>query len=124
MTLDNPDNAPTVLIVEDEFLIGLDMEIMLQDCGYGTLGPCDTVVSAMQALDDNHVDAAVLDLDLQDGSSVAVAERLRQQDTPFLFATGRPRKIPEPFADCARLTKPCNRVQLERALDDILGGPD
>ncbi len=121
MIRDNPDNAPTVLIVEDEFLIGLDMEIMLQDCGYGTLGPCDTVVSAMQALDDNHVDAAVLDLDLQDGTSVPVAERLRDEDTPFLFATGRPRKIPEPFSDVARVVKPASRAQLERALGDILG---
>ncbi len=115
-------DTATVLIVEDEFLIGMDMEIMLQDCGYGTFGPCDTVLSAMQTLDDNDVDAAVLDLDLRDGSSVPVAKRLRAQDTPFVFSTGRPGRIPEAFTDTPRLTKPCSLVELRRAMSKLLGG--
>ena len=110
----------TVLIVEDEFLIGLDMEAMLQDCGYITLGPCDSVVQALDVLDSESVDAAVLDFEVRDGDTIALAKRLIEHDTPFIFSTGRPERIPDSFADRARVQKPCGADELRDAVAALL----
>jgi two-component system, response regulator PdtaR len=41
-----------VLVVEDEFLIALDLEALLREHGWRVLGPAATVAEALRLLED------------------------------------------------------------------------
>lgn len=78
-----------ILVLEDEFLIAMDIEEACRANGARavtimsrmTLGGRDPVV------EDGH-DAAVLDLRLAGTSTLDVARRLTERGVPFVFATG------------------------------------
>ena len=53
-----------VLIVEDEFLIALDIEDALAELGCEVLGPVPTVAEAMRLAEPGRCDLAVLDVRL------------------------------------------------------------
>ncbi|MGN7871534.1 hypothetical protein [Paracoccus sp. 22332] len=56
-----PGDRISVLIVEDEMMIALDVQMMLEDNGYAVLGPVGSVEGALRLLDDTRPDVAVLD---------------------------------------------------------------
>jgi two-component SAPR family response regulator len=60
---------PRVLIVEDEFLIALELESTLRSVAYHVLGPVATVQEALELLRTESPDAAVLDVNLQANAS-------------------------------------------------------
>jgi two-component system, cell cycle sensor histidine kinase and response regulator CckA len=81
--------SASILIVEDEFVIAMDLQAMLERLGYTVL---DIAVSAEEALDAIarlRPDLVLLDIRLANGSSgIAVAEELRHtSDIPFVFIT-------------------------------------
>ena len=61
-----------VLVVEDEFLIAMDLEAMLREHGWRVLGPAATVEEALRLLDGGGEtpDVALLDVNLR-GRTVA-----------------------------------------------------
>ncbi len=77
-----------ILIVEDEFFIGLDLSLALEDHGADVTGPFATVDTALPACGPE-VDAAILDVDIHGGKSFPIADRLSERGVPFLFHTGR-----------------------------------
>lgn len=118
-------DRPRVLLVEDEVLIALDMQAILEDAGFEVVGPLHDLASALQAVGDGvRLDCAVLDLNLPDGRSEAVADRLAARRTPFLFLTGQSRMdLAERFRDCPRLQKPFNEgVLVDRVRTLAAGG--
>ncbi|CCD98627.1 response regulator [Bradyrhizobium sp. STM 3809] len=76
-----------VLVVEDEFLIAMELKVILNDAGYAVLGPVATVSGALQLLADHHPDAAILDVNLEDGRSSAAAQQLVERRIPYLVAS-------------------------------------
>ena len=77
----------SVLVVEDEFLIALDLETILQTHGHTVVGLVGTVESALALLDDARPDVAVLDVNLRGKPAVPVAQRLRTLQIPFVVAS-------------------------------------
>ena len=77
-----------VLVVEDEFLIALDIESILEGGGaqVKTANRVDQALALIKS--DGPFDAAVLDLKLERETSIAVAERLQANNVPFVFLTG------------------------------------
>lgn len=55
----------TVLIVEDEFLIAIDLKLLLERRGWWVLGPAATVEEALGLLDDELPAVALLDVTLE-----------------------------------------------------------
>jgi DNA-binding response OmpR family regulator len=51
-----------VLVVEDEFLIAMELELLLGRHGYRVLGPAATVAEALRLLAAEAPDAALLDV--------------------------------------------------------------
>ena len=76
-----------VLVVEDEFLIAIDLALLLQEHGWRVLGPAATVAEALRLLADERPDVALLDLNLRGELVTPVAEELRVQDVPFVLAS-------------------------------------
>jgi len=81
-------NGYRVLVVEDEALVSLMLEDVLESAGAVVIGPASTVKAALDLLGEEAIDCAVLDVKLQDGISVPVAESLAALGIRFVIATG------------------------------------
>ena len=102
-----------VLVVEDEQLIGLMLADVLEEFGGAVLGPVATVSEAIDLVDSGEVTAALLDLSLRGETVYPVADRLAEQDIPFVFITGYSRgALVSRHAGAALLTKPFGPRQL------------
>jgi two-component system, response regulator PdtaR len=76
-----------ILLVEDDFIVAFDMQTLLQDYGAEVLGPAATVAEGLSIVAGSKADAAVLDVNLNGEFVFALAQRLREQGVPLLFAT-------------------------------------
>ncbi len=61
----------SVLVVEDEQIIALDLAAAVEEAGCNVVGPVGMVREALALIDDN-VGAAILDITLRDGDVVPV----------------------------------------------------
>lgn len=119
-----PLSGRSILVVEDEYLIAIEVKRWLQEAGADVLGPVPSVEQALDVIEDaNALDAAVLDFNLGDGETVyPVADRLAALDVPFLFATGDIRsRNDSDHRDRPRLEKPIIAPELLRALGELIG---
>ncbi len=64
------------------------VEDALEDAGFAVIGPVRSVAQALESLETDKPDAAVLDLNLAGENSVAVADALVARGIPFVVATG------------------------------------
>ncbi|MBB6487079.1 response regulator [Rhizobium lusitanum] len=76
-----------VLVVEDEFLIAMELESALTHGGFRVLGPASSVNQALDLLAKQRPDAAVLDVTLGHEKVTPVAQLLTSWDVPFILAT-------------------------------------
>ncbi|MDB5456838.1 MAG: signal transduction histidine kinase [Caulobacter sp.] len=109
-----------VLIVEDSLLLALELEAGLEDSGVTVVG-CAAELGEALAMLDRPFDAAVLDADLNGQSVAPVAEILRRQGRPFVFATGYADKAGPMGFDAPIVRKPYNISQIARALAEVTG---
>lgn len=113
-------NNQRVLVLEDEFLIALDLVDLLEDLGAEVVGPAHRNEKALELLADSHVDAAVLDVNVNGERSDVVAQELRRLSIPFIFATGYG---DETLLEGIRvIRKPYRQTELERALKGAMQG--
>ena len=107
-----------VLVVEDEFLVALELEEMVERLGFCVIGPAPTVAKARSLLERERPDVALLDVNLGGERSTPIAEFLRQQGIPFVLTTGYGRsQLSEPaLVDAPRLSKPVDPECLRHAL--------
>lgn len=109
-----------ILVVEDETLIALMLADWLQELGHEVIGPVGTAGEALEAVGAAAIDAALLDLNLPDGDSYEVADRLRSTGVPFAFASGDGGGcIAESFRECPILMKPFEFENVEALLGSI-----
>jgi CheY-like chemotaxis protein len=66
-----------VLVVEDQFLIAMDLQHLLEQHGWRVLGPALAVEEALRLLDGETPDVALLDVNLRGATVIPVAEALR-----------------------------------------------
>jgi CheY-like chemotaxis protein len=79
------------LVLDDEFLIALDIQEILESAGAAHVICVSDEAGALQALQGElRFDIAILDILLRDATktSLAVAAVLAAQKTPFIFLTG------------------------------------
>jgi DNA-binding response OmpR family regulator len=82
----------TVLIVEDELLIGMALRLILRIEGYRVRGPFGLPEEALSAAAAEEPEVAFIDINLQgSGDGIEVARRLRERHgTTCIFVTARP----------------------------------
>jgi DNA-binding NtrC family response regulator len=76
-------------VVEDDFIIAMELETILADAGAQVVGPCRTVNEALAAVRERKVAAAILDVRLGGETIAPVAAELTRRGVPFLFYTGQ-----------------------------------
>lgn len=77
-----------VLVVDDQFVIALDMEQMLRVLGAGAVDLATSLPDALAAIERAPPDLAILDLKLRTETTVPIAEALRLRAIPLIFVTG------------------------------------
>jgi two-component system, response regulator PdtaR len=117
----NPRAGPgdrVVLVVEDEFLIAMELELLLQRGGWRVLGPAATVKEALCLLAAETPDVALLDVNLQGEMVTPVADALRLQGVPFVVASAyeETQLVAMNLTGMSQVRKPTNEWQLLAAL--------
>jgi len=108
-----------ILIVEDEFLIALELESLLQDAGHDVVGIAATSGEAMALGQQLGPDLAFVDIHLADGlTGIDVARSLSaQHHVTVLFMTANAKRIPEDFAGARGvIAKPYTERGVKEAL--------
>jgi CheY-like chemotaxis protein len=108
-----------ILVVEDEYLIAIELADWLQDAGAEVVGPVGTVSQAMSFIADpaGKLAAATLDINLGGARDFPVADALRAKGIPFVFCTGYDlQRIPQAYRQEQCLEKPIDRAKFMDAL--------
>lgn len=106
--------ALSVLLVEDNFLLAMDMERTLVESGCNVVGPVSSVEEGLRIIEKVAIDGAILDINIRGGTSQPIAEALERRGLPFFFITGygSPQMLPERLRQVLRLSKPINARRL------------
>ncbi|WP_375230480.1 response regulator [Roseobacter sp. S98] len=115
-----PRTFDHVLIVEDNPLIGAEIRFALAEAGVPIVSFAPRIAKAVEILEGERIDAAVLDVNLGTETSQQVAERLREKEIPFVFLTGYAENFEwlTDFSDVPVLTKPVEFGQLAAVLHE------
>lgn len=107
-----------VLVVEDDYITAEDMKAELESSGAKVLGPVPDLTGALDLLASAPPpDIAILDVNLSGEMVFPLADRLREQGIPIVFATGYEcSAIPEPYARHPCLEKPLDVRQVAQVL--------
>ncbi|MBV7409154.1 HWE histidine kinase domain-containing protein [Maritimibacter sp. DP1N21-5] len=110
------------LIVEDTLIIAMDAQGIFEDFGAETVRIASSVSQALDMIESERFSFALLDVNLGDEQSVAVAERLVELDTPFILSTGygETDDIRAIYPPCPVVQKPFSNDSLRSALQQVL----
>jgi DNA-binding NtrC family response regulator len=110
-----------VLVVEDEFVIALDLQASLEEAGATVIGPALTITAALALAAQADISVATLDLSIGRATVLPVARMLAERGIPFVFYTGQAAVDPvhQEWPNCRSLSKPAKPEQLIQALADI-----
>ncbi|MGI4767627.1 MAG: sensor histidine kinase [Janthinobacterium lividum] len=121
MSATNGLSGRRILVVEDEVMVSWLLEDMLGQLGCRVLGPAARVDQALAIIDDEEIDAAILDVNLNGEKSYPIADALTAGGVPFVFSTGYGRKgLQDRYANVPMLQKPYKRSALGDALGTLL----
>lgn len=113
----NFDSA-CVLLLEDEYLVALDAELLLKELGVRHVETAATLGEAEERARERRFDLAVLDVNVNGQMSFDLAKSLRASGTPVIFTTGyelKGRNIPE-VDPALCISKPYTSERLRQVL--------
>ena len=110
----------TVLVLEDEPLVLLDIEAIILAAG-GEVITAGTVSKALELADDPSITLALIDVKIEDGNTCEpVCERLAEYGVPFAFYTGYTNPaVLSRFPDVPVIGKPSSAAIIVRALAEM-----
>jgi two-component sensor histidine kinase/response regulator RpfG family c-di-GMP phosphodiesterase len=113
-----------LLMVEDEFLVGMMAKKLLEGLGATVLGPYARLADGIAAARSERFDGALLDFNLAGELAEPLADYLISRGVPFIFLTGYQRdSIDRRYANVPLLQKPIEPESLERVLISLLAAP-
>ena len=106
-----------VLVVEDEFLLGLSLLEDLAEAGADVVGPVSTLDEALEVVMSEAFDLALLDINIRGEMSFPIADALLARNVPLIFLTGYDADvIPERLRRWPRIGKPYDPRELASTL--------
>lgn len=81
-------DGTSILVVEDEMLVMMNLEVALEDMGCSSVCPVASVMKALAMLNEQNFDLAILDVNLAGEKSYPIADVLIARGIPFAFSTG------------------------------------
>ena len=113
---------PKILVVEDEFIIALDVSETVRDLGYALEGPYPDKEKAFHAIEDELPDCAILDVLTGDGEVYPLADALTDAGVPIIFHSGHvsPSEVRQRYPDAWACAKPCSPDKLIDVLQEAV----
>jgi len=109
--------ATRILVVEDGFLIALDIAGVLEQAGLAVIGPAGTVGDALRAIAREDVHGALLDAYLAGEPVGRIADALKARGIPFAFVSGfGPEHLPQAHRNAPLVRKPFTHKDLLAAV--------
>lgn len=113
-------NGRRILVVEDEPLVSMMLRDLLTESGGVVIGPAATTAAALTLVEQGPIHCAILDVRLQDGLSVPVAEALAARGIPYVITTGYADKELAIYAAARVVRKVFRPEEVIEAIADIL----
>ncbi|QND51026.1 hypothetical protein HB779_03320 [Phyllobacterium sp. 628] len=108
-----------LLVLEDEYLIGLELERIAEECGVRSTHVVSTVAELLFWIESQQTcDIAILEVKARGTSSLEAATRLQQRGIPVVFTTAYDQQrggIPG-FMDVPVVLKPYDTAQIVQAV--------
>ncbi len=103
-----------ILVAEDEFITAFDLCATFEEAGYEVEGPHAGISSAMLACQNIRPDLAILDIELADGLSYELAQKLIDDNVPVILHSERAETgVPAArFPGATTVAKPCPPADL------------
>jgi CheY-like chemotaxis protein len=120
--LDKAFTGLRILVVEDNFLAAEVVRDTLESNGCTVVGPVGRIADGLRLAEQEALDGAVLDVNLNGDWCFPIAETLRRRDVPFIFLTGYDDAaiIPVELRRARRLSKPVLGPHLIEALSEVI----
>jgi CheY-like chemotaxis protein len=113
-----PLGGKSILIVEDEIIIGMMLANEIAGAGGTSIGPATSVARALQEIETRRVDVVVLDAKLVDGSGADLAACLEQRRIPFVVVSGYDKvNLPTALRAAPFVAKPVSLPLLIEAIE-------
>jgi CheY-like chemotaxis protein len=110
-----------VALVEDEFMIAEELAEILVDEGAEVAGPFSNLPRALEMMNTERVDVALLDVNLGGTPIYPVATLLAERGIPFVFMTGySPDVLPEEHRARPMIRKPFRAADLITLLGSVV----
>lgn len=107
-----------ILIVEDEFIVAHDLQMILSHAGYKIAGIADSVKSALLILEQKEVDLVLLDIFLKGKQTgIDLAKILMEQQMPFIYISANSN---EKVLEAAKSTLPYGFIVKPYREKDVL----
>lgn len=119
---DAPDlTGQRILVSEDDYLLASDLASALRRAGATVLGPVASEADALEDIEGQPIDAAVLDINLGTGIGFGLAAHLKARGVPFLFLTGYDTDMmPPDYADVLQLQKPASLLTVVQSVHRLV----
>jgi len=114
--------ALRILVAEDEYITAFDLCDTFEEAGYEVEGPHAGISSAMLACQKERPDLALLDIELADGLSLELAQKLIDENVPVILHSEPEdtRALAMRFPKATTLVKPCPPAELLGAVSRAL----
>jgi CheY-like chemotaxis protein len=113
-----------ILVVEDEMLIAMELDAIVQEFGWTTVGPATSCAAAVELLRSRQIDGAIVDFVLGDKRCDEVAAELIARGIPWALATGfDENEVAERFHNVPIIAKPYGEEDVRRVIGDLLSLP-
>ena len=112
-----------VLVVEDETVIGIDIQCLLEEHGYGVAGVHNDMSSALEFLqgETGKVDCAIIDIDIDGANCLPITAELDRLGVPYILVTGHNRQMARELGlDAWVIEKPFRDDQLASTLSALV----
>ena len=109
-----------MLVVEDEPLVGMEIEDAIGELGHDVIGPIAELHEALALALAGELGCAILDINIRGGHSYPVVDILRQRGVPVLLMSGyNLQTLPERLHGETLLQKPYTVEQLDLQLRNL-----
>ena len=114
-----------ILVIEDEFVIALEIASALEDAGFSDVEQVDNEAEALHRITTEKWDGVVADANLNGRGIDRVAVALCQRSIPFIIVTGYARgTLPASIGDAPVIEKPFYGPSLSDAPNRVLRARD
>jgi DNA-binding response OmpR family regulator len=114
--------ALRILVAEDEFITAFDLCDTVEEAGYEVEGPHAGLSSALLACERERPDLAILDIELADGLTYDLAQRLIDDNVPVILQPNPDKagEVAARFPRATTLAKPCPPATLLAAVSRVI----